>query len=195
MMGMLCGVVRPGAAQDTTRYEYQLLATNRTSTMEKELNVMAQQGFRFSDVMGGETAFGLKETVVVMQKPAGSPSQPLYEYKLLATNKTSTMEKEMNVMGKKGFAYSGQTIFPTMFRGREVVVIMERPVDRPPVFYSYKLLATYKTSTMNKELNEVGTEGYVMKGLTVAKTMFGGPEVVSILARVEENRVEDLIIP
>ena len=64
---------------------------------------------------------------------------------------------------------------------------MERPIDLTPVYYTYKLLATSKTSTMHKELNKVGVEGYILKGLTVAKTMFGGPELVSILARVAQR--------
>ena len=34
------------------RTEYRVLATNKTSTMEKELNDAAEQGFRFQAVMG-----------------------------------------------------------------------------------------------------------------------------------------------
>lgn len=188
MIGLVVGQAGLGSAQrDKDQFVYHLLATNRTSTMEKELNVMAQEGFRFASVMGGETLFGGKETVVVMSKPAQSMAQARFEYKLLATNKTSTMEKEMNAAGQAGYAYCGQTVFPTMFRGKEVVVVMERPLTETPVYFIYKLLATSKTSTMHKELNEVGMAGYILKGLTVAKTMFGGPEVVSILARVEKG--------
>lgn len=188
IIGLVAGQVGWASAQSEERqYAYHLLATNRTSTMEKELNAMAQEGFQFARVMGGKTLFGGKETVVVMSKPAQSTSQARYEYKLLATNKTSTMEKEMNVAGQEGYAYCGQTVFKTMFRGEEVVVIMERPMTATPVFYTYKLLATSRTSTMHKELNEVGMAGYIIKGLTVAKTMFGGPEVVSILARVDNG--------
>ena len=41
--------------------------------------------------MGGETAFGGKEVVVIMGRTAGRSQA----YKLLAANKTSTLEKEM----------------------------------------------------------------------------------------------------
>ncbi len=188
MIGIIIGQVGLGHAQgDEEQYEYHVLATSRTSTMEKELNEMAHEGFRFASVMGGKTLFGGNETVVVMSKPEESASQVLYEYKLLATNRTSTMEKEMKAAGKEGYAYSGQTVFQTNFRGKEVIVIMERPIALTPVYYTYKLLPTSKTSTMHKELNEVGVEGYILKGLTVAKTMFGGPELVSILARVAQR--------
>ena len=50
------------------RVEYRLLATNRTSTMQREMNQAADAGFRFGGVMGGETEFGGSEVVVVMQK-------------------------------------------------------------------------------------------------------------------------------
>ena len=49
--------------------------------------------------------------------------------------------------------------------------------------YEYRLLATKKTSTMQKELAEAGDQGYGFVGMTVAKTLVGGDEVVAILRR------------
>ncbi len=37
-------------------YEYRVLATSKTSTMERELNEAAEAGYGFSAVMGGSTA-------------------------------------------------------------------------------------------------------------------------------------------
>ena len=68
--------------------EYRVIATNKTSTMEKELNEAAEAGFRFEAVMGGETAFGGNEVVVVTSRNANA--RGTYAYKLLATSKTST---------------------------------------------------------------------------------------------------------
>lgn len=164
-------------------YEYRLLATNKTSTMEKELNEAAEAGFAFAATMGGETAFGGNETVVIMMK---SPTPERRRYKLLATNKTSTMQKEMAAVGNEGFQYRGQTIFNSTFGGREVAVIMELDMGAPAKRYEYKMLATSKTSTMQKELVPAGSEGYALRGLTVAKTAFGGSELVSILERLVE---------
>lgn len=161
-------------------YEYRLLATNKTSTMERELNEAAESGFAFAATMGGETAFGGNETVVIMMK---APAQSRRRYKLLATNKTSTMQKEMTAAGNEGFRYCGQTVFSSTFGGREVAVIMELDMDQPSKRYDYRLLATSKTSTMQKELAPAGAEGYMLAGLTVAKTAFGGSELVSILSR------------
>ena len=53
----------------------------------------------FQGVMGGETAFGGKEVVVIMGRTAGRAHK---EYKLLAANKTSTLEKEMQTRPKQG---------------------------------------------------------------------------------------------
>ena len=161
---------------------YKLLATNKTGTIEKEMNEAAAQGFKFVGTMGGQTAAGGNEIVVIMQQRAGGKGTR-YEYKLLATRKTSTMEKELNDAGAQGFSYVGQTIYETAFGGREVVVIMERQPDTPNVKYNYKLQATNRTSTMQKELNAVGVDGYEFCNITVAQTSFGGNEVVAIMRK------------
>lgn len=168
-------------ADDT--YEYKLLATNRTSTMQRELNEAAALGFRFGGVMGGETAFGGSEVVVTMFRESGSDQASRFQYLLLATSKTSTMQKELQRAGDEGYEYKGQTIFSTTFGGKEVVIILERDRSEKSRAYEYKLLATSKTSTMQKELSEAGRQGYEFVGVTVAQTAFGGKEVVSILRK------------
>jgi hypothetical protein len=162
--------------------EYKVLATNKTSTMQKEMQDAAASGFRFGGVMGGETSFGGSEVVVVVMVRGGSKQR--FDYRLLATNKTSTMQKEMQDAGDAGYEYRGQTVFKTMFGGKEVVVILERNADAPlKERYEYRLMATNKTSTMQKELSEGGEQGFAFVGLTVAETAIGGAEVVAILRR------------
>ena len=78
--------------------EYRVLATSRTSTMEKEMNEAANAGFRYVAVMGGETAIGGNEVVTVFSRTAGA--KPRYEYRLLATNRTSTMQRELQQAGR-----------------------------------------------------------------------------------------------
>lgn len=170
-------------AAEPVRQEFKVLATSKTSTMEKEMNDIARSGFAFAAVMGGETAFGGKEVVVVMEKRAAGGDQKTY--KLLAANKTSTLEKEMQAVGAEGFEYKGQTVFESAFGGREVALIMERDQAVPAKRNIYKLLATSKTSTMQKELTEAGQSGFHMLGMTVSKTAFGGSEVVCILRQSE----------
>ncbi len=175
----------PAAAQ--SNYQYVLLATNKTSTMSKEINQLAKDGYRFAGVMGGETAFGGKETVVIMERPLGTPARDRFHYQLLATNKTSTMQKELQQFGDEGYEYKGQTVFESTFGGQEVVCILERDRDLKEVQrFEYKLLATKKTSTTQKELTEVAAQGFQFVGITVAETAFGGKEVVTITRRLSK---------
>ena len=93
------------------------------------------------------------------------------------------MQKELQAAGDEGFEYRGQTVFKTQFGGQEVVIILERDRNKPASHYEYKLLATKKTSTMQKELGKAGDNGFEFVGLTVGTTRFGGAELVSILLR------------
>jgi hypothetical protein len=156
--------------------EHRVLATSKTSTMEKELNAAAEAGFRFSAVMGGETAFGGNEVVVVMSK---SPLRGRYAYRLLATSRTSTMQRELQQAADAGYHYRGQTVYETLLGGDEVVVILERDEAASQSFV-YKLFATSKTATLQKELLEAGSAGYEVIGMTVSKTAIGGTELVAI---------------
>ena len=46
----------------------------------------------------------------------------------------------------------------------EVIVILEREIDLKPRLWDYKLLATSKTSTMQKEVLEAAAAGYQLSG-------------------------------
>jgi hypothetical protein len=180
MCAVICAVAWPAFAQDVV--SYRVVATSRTSTMQKEMQDAGDAGFRYAAVMGGETALGGKEVVVVMQKRDAAPSR--FDYRLLATSRTSTMQKEMQEAADAGFAYVGQTVFESLLGGKEVASIFERPSGQADAGkYEYKLLATSKTSTMQKELQEAGVAGFEVVGMTVGKTLVGGTEVVSILRR------------
>jgi hypothetical protein len=166
--------VAPAFAQ----VDYKVLATSKTSTMEKEMNDAGAMGYKYAAVMGGETAIGGAEVVVLMQKGNGIQAGK-FRYKLLATSKTSTMEKEMNQAALDGYDYVGQTVFKSLFGGEEVVSIVERAAASESDFV-YKLIATSKTSTLQKEATELGKEGFQALGMTVGKTALGGNELVVI---------------
>ena len=178
--GVLFPAVAAHAQERSAAVEYRLLATNKTSTMQKEMQEAAEAGYRYAGVMGGETSFGGSEVVVIMTKVQGSSG---YGYRLLATNKTSTMQKELQEAGDAGYEYRGQSVFNSTFGGKEVVVILERGPEPDKIRYEYRLLATKKTSTLQKELMEAGNQGFMFVGLTVAETAIGGTEVVAILRR------------
>ena len=165
-----------------TSYDYRVLATSKTSTLEREMNEAADAGFRFSFVMGGETAVGGSEGVAVFAKTSQGGR---YAYKLLATSKTSTMQKELQEASDAGFQYRDQTVFKSTFGGQEVVCILERDKAATIGGFDYKLLATTKTSTLERELREAGSAGYEVMGLTVSKTVIGGKELVAITRKAK----------
>lgn len=69
--------------------KFLLLATSRTSTMEKELNEAGARGYRFSSTQGGETVYGGSEVVVLMTL---DPEGGRFRYLVLATSRTGTMQ-------------------------------------------------------------------------------------------------------
>jgi hypothetical protein len=112
--------------------------------------------------MGGNTSFGGSEVVSIMMRTSSSAGR--FAYRLLATNRTSTMQNEMQEAGDEGYRYRDQN-------------------DAPPVQYDYLLLATSQTSTLQSELSDAGQRVFALVGVTVGSTAFGGDEVVVITSR------------
>ena len=162
---------------------YRVLATSKTSTMQKEMQEAGADGFRFVAVMGGETAMGGKEVVVLMEKRGADTTK--YEYRLLATNRTSTLQKELQDAADAGWQAVGQTVFESLFGGKETAGILERNPESPRgQRYEYKLVATSRTSTLQKELQAAADEGFEAVAMTVGNTAVGGAELVVITRRL-----------
>lgn len=140
--------------------DYKLLATLKTSTMQKELDEASAQGYR---VLVGSTTGGL-EMAVFLSKEA-TVEEP-YRYKLLATTRTVTMQKELNEAADAGYRLIPSTIIAKdrLFGGAEIVLLMELP-PRPNVRYEYLLLATSRTSTLQKEVREAKEAGFAIVGM------------------------------
>ena len=177
-------LVFPGMSQPAIKYEYHLLATNRTSTMEKEMNESASHGYRMKTVMGGETSFGGSEVTVIMERDYNDVRPGRFQYRLLATSRTSTMQRELQDAADQGFHYRGQTIFSSTFGGEEVIVILEKDgEENSGLRWEYLLLGTNRTSTMQKELSQAAADGFAVAGMTLGNTAFGGNELVTIMRR------------
>ena len=183
----------PLAAQETRErktpkieFEYKLLATSRTTTMEKEMNDASAEGYRFMEVISGDTFFGGSEALVVMIRPVDDFLKGRFVYRLLATTKTSTMQRELQEAADEGYEHRGQSVFKKTL-GTEVMVILERDNKVRAKLWEYKLLATKKTSTMQKEVMEAAAEGYQFVGFSTGSTFFGGNEVVTIMRRPRQE--------
>ena len=114
-------VALTAAAPALAQPRFLVLAANRTSTMEAELNAAGAGGYRFSGTQGGETTFGGNEVVVVMTRDIEGRR---FRYRLLATNRTGTMDRELNQMPSE-FEVVGMTVFSSTFGGKESAVILE----------------------------------------------------------------------
>ncbi len=180
---LVCAVIFSVSAVAQESITYKVLATSKTSTMQKELQEAGEAGYRFVATMGGETAIGGKEVVVLLAKDGDDRTR--YEYRVLATSKTSTLQKELQQASDAGWQAVGQTVFESMFGGKETAAILERNSDQPSTLrYEYKLIATSKTSTLAKELQEAAEQGFRAVGMTVGKTAMGGSELVVVTRRL-----------
>ena len=155
-----CGICFGQEEKADANLQYKLLATIKTSTMQKELDETAAQGYRI--LVGSPTSDA--EMAVFLSRD-GTVAEP-YKYKLLATTRTGTMQKELNEAAAVGFRLLPSTMIAKkqLLGGVEIVSIMERP---PTVRkqYDYKLLATNRTSTLQKEVTEAKEAGYTLVGM------------------------------
>ena len=148
-----------GAALDLTQ-RFLLLATQKTSTMQKELDEASAAGYRI--LTGSPTS--QTEMAIILEK-VGTPANN-YEYLLLATTKTSTMQKELGEAASQGFRLLPSTLISKKrrFGNPEIVVLLEK-VAGSSQKYDYLLLATNRTSTLQKEMSQAIEEGYEVVGM------------------------------
>lgn len=95
-----CGSASKRADAPDEGHDYKLLATTKIDTMEKELNEEAQAGYRLVPVtmMSKKGMFGTREMVVVLEPAPGER----YEYGLVGTNRTGTLQKEITGFEQRG---------------------------------------------------------------------------------------------
>lgn len=157
---LLSAAVCLGQSEKADDAKYKLLATTKTSTMQKELDEISAQGYRI--LVGSPTSNA--EMAVFLSRD--TTSEEPYKYKLLATTRTGTMQKELNEAADGGFRLLPRTMIAKqqIIGGVEIVVIMEKPA-KVTKMYEYKLLATSRTSTLQKEVSEAQAAGFVIVGM------------------------------
>jgi predicted secreted protein len=135
-------------------HEYRFLETNRTSTMEMEINKLAGEGFQYS--------LGSIASTTIMSRPLMTNTRR-YEYKLLSTIKTGTMQKELLDTGRQGYSY-----LPISAGLGGGYAVMERPIsiETGKRIYEYKLVSTSQEDTTQRELNEALAAGYLFLDLS-----------------------------
>jgi hypothetical protein len=147
-----------------------MLDTNKTSTMQKELQAAADQGYRLLPNQGTWLLSALLER-------KKEPVEPI-EYLLLATSKSGTMQKEMTQAAAEGYRFAS-----TLGQGGEVIVAMQRPKGATKQTHELKLLATVRFGTMKKEFMAEIAKGYRFVGQSYFQNWMGQIEYVAILER------------
>ena len=110
--------------QEQGQYGYRFLKSRETTKMQRKMNALAADGFRFAYVASRPSARA--DILVVMQKNRGGGMQsPRYQYKVLGTARSSTMRKELleELASEAGFSPVGMTA------ATEIVVVLERRAD------------------------------------------------------------------
>ena len=140
----------PGSEDSAT--SYRLLATQRVSTMEKEIAAAAAQNFKVVAATGA----GNEILLLVEKMAAGAKNR---DYKVISTTRTSTFEKEINHAAAEGYQIVPQTgaalqkgsIFMGGNYGYEQAIVMEKRPDAARV--RYLLLGAKREGTIQRELN------------------------------------------
>jgi hypothetical protein len=157
-------LVLSAAVAEAQDDRYLLLATERTSTMQQEINDAAARGFRVvatSPKEGGEVIVVLEQT------------KDKYEYLLLAVTRTGTLQREISDAAEAGYRIVPRAVTG---KGDEVIVLMEKGAERPAPA-QYQVLATERTATLQKEISQASANGYTLVALA------GRGEHVAILER------------
>lgn len=146
---------------------YLILSTKRIQTMEKELSETAAKGFRV--LYGAPTN---QYDMALLLGKVESGRTPLL-YRILATSKISTMQKELNETGREGYRLLPRTIvFKQGFLTSELVMVVERdPSD--PVTYEYDLVEANKETKLHTKI-----EAAMAKGFSPATMITLGQHVV-----------------
>jgi hypothetical protein len=146
---------RENPAAEMGTFEYKLIDTARASTLEKEMNAAAAEGWRFEMASLGLT--------VLMSRPIKPPRQARYEYTILSTQRTKTLEKEIIEQAHLGYLFRASSI------GFGLAAIMEREKNAgpPQATPEYKLLAEKSAEKMQQQLNDACAAGWKWHNLIV----------------------------
>ena len=154
----------PASVAEAQDDRYLLLATERTSTMQQEINAAAARGFRVVAASPKESS----EVVVLLEQ-----TEDHYEYRLVATTRTATLQREITDAAEAGYRIVPRAVTG---KGDEVIVLMEKGAEGP-VTVQYHVLATERTTTLQKEISEATGNGFTLTALA------GRGEYVAILER------------
>jgi hypothetical protein len=121
--------------------------------MEKELDEAAAKGFR---VLYGAPTQQFDMALFLTRARAPQP----FSYKIIATSRNKTMEKEINELAAQGYRILPRTaVFKQGLLVAEFVMIMERDPNVAKA-YEYKLVVARVENKLQKDMEEVMKDGF-----------------------------------
>jgi hypothetical protein len=194
--------VEKSLTEDPARPQFRFVSTTKTSTFEKELNAAAKEGHRFVRLAKAFTDDGV--AALVVREPANKDAPAvLYEYKVLATNKLSTLEKEFDEAAAQGYEFRGITSHAKglPFTFPETIMVMERVAGETKRRFEYRFQSTQREKTTQKELDANISEGFLPIEMILSldsntfSVLFGSGtnvHVIIILSRSLENPAAEM---
>ena len=125
--GRTTGALLEKADVSEPSIEHRLLATKRASTLEKEMNQMAGEGFR---ARPGAIISGVSKSLVMMERTSNPTAR--YQYLVLDTYRRATLEKEINEACQRGYAIVGLLGSNRAVLEREIVTQVDTPTEEEP---------------------------------------------------------------
>ena len=145
---------------------FVILSTKRIQTMEKELTEMANRGYH---VLYGAPTNQVDMALLMDRNASGRAN---FEYKILATSRISTMQKELNEAGAAGYRLLPRTIiFKNGFLTAELTMIVERDPSLNST-YEYDLVESIKETSLHKLIDASIARGFApMTMITLGKNI------------------------
>ena len=143
--------------------DYVFLDTEQTSTLQRELQEAADNGYR---LVSGFGSWG-RPTVILEKVLEPDP----IEYLLLATRKTGTLQGEIAEAAAQGYRLT--SVFEN---GGEALVVMQRPPGQADPTHEYVVLGTKRVDTMEEEFLAAAANGFKLVG----QSHYNNPSAIAV---------------
>ena len=159
LLAVVCAMAMGAFAQDIEKLagneSFVVLSTKRIGTMEKELTETANKGYRV--LYGAPTN---QVDMALLLERNNPVDRPAFQYKILATSRISTMQKELNEAGALGYRLVPRTIiFKTGFMTAELAMVMEKD-PQSAATYEYDLIESRKETGLHKQVDASMDNGF-----------------------------------
>ena len=143
----------PMAEAQVATPDYVFLDTQQTSTLQRELQEAADNGYR---LVSGYGSWG-RPTVILEKVLEPEP----IEYLLLATAKTGTLHDEIAEAATQGYRFT--SVFEIF---GEALAVMQRAPGQADPTHEYVVLGTKRLGTMEEEFLAAAANGFKLVGQT-----------------------------